>query len=192
MHVFKNVGTHLKKEGGVEYHDVQEVEIINGRRIKKGDNKESKKWQEFMKTFSLLLQAGYEEIYEERRQKLHQLNNKVADYVDDQYFDLWKHELVAYLLVNTLYFGIIATSIVESSHRQMKSWLSTFSADIYTCFEALKLLWEQGHRLYEKALADQAGRTPHYLRDTFWSAVVRIITMHGLHLAHRQWEIKGR
>ena len=76
-----------------------------------------------MDIFRLCLNAATVEEFKNQRQRLYQDNDFIANYVDTTYFNHWAHKLVPCFTGDMLHFGIVATSMAESSHRQMKSWL---------------------------------------------------------------------
>ena len=141
-HVFKNVIKYAKKHG----NNAADIEVFDtnstGRKINIRRH-ETPEFTEFIKTFTNCVQAPTEEVFEEWRADLHRQSSGIANYIDSQYFDLWKHKIAACCLIRITLFGIQTISRGEGSHNTMKSWLRTSKVDIYTFWSLMDKLWRQ-------------------------------------------------
>lgn len=178
-HVNKAVTTYAKTEGGPHMKDVQ---VAKG---KKGQP--SKAFNEFKDAFLKAIWSTTEEEFEEALQCLRKLNGHVTDYLERQYFSPYKQKLVLCYLNDIRHFGTMATSAVESSHRQMKSWLVSSKHDLFTVWELLHSLWQHQHSVYDDKVAYQLSTTQPRFSRQFWSAVLRPISTYALSKAHEQW-----
>ena len=194
-HVRKNVARNAKVIGGSEMADIEtweETGPYRRKKLKKTD--EAPAFQEFMRTFEACVEAPTQDLYEERHQNLRNLNPLVADYVDKQYLDLWKHKLVAYSINEITYFGTTTTSRVESSHHTMKSWLKTSKMNILELWGVLELLWETQRKEYDRMMSDALIKVPVVFKTAevknLWARVVKEIFLWPLLKTRDQWKVR--
>ena len=181
----KNVTAHFKTNGMA---DVADVELNSaGQQIKK-TKKESLAFTEFFQTFRDCIYAHTEEIFEQKRQKLHELHPDNALYIDSQYLNIWKHKLAKCYINKIPTFGLQSTSRVEGSHSTMKSWLQTSKIDIFRFFGFMETHWKQYQKQYIYMKATALQNVAVSLSGQFWGGVKRKIWPYGLQLTLRQWE----
>ena len=195
-HVRKNVGKNAKTIGGSRMADIETWETVGENRRKRlKKTNEAPAFLEFMQAFEACIATPTQELYEERHQRLRTLNPLVADYVDNQYFDLWKHKLVACYIDQITYFGTTTTSRVESAHYTMKSWLKTSKMNILELWGVLELLWESQHKEYERKMSDALIKVPSVFHTSevrsFWARVVKQIFLWPLFETRKQWEVRN-
>jgi hypothetical protein len=186
-HVIKNVAAWAKRHGN-QMADIEEYDVAStGRRINIR-RLETPQFKAFMQTFIITIRALNEREFEINRQKLHELSQDVANYVEDQYFDIWRYKIAACYTKQYQTFGLQSTSRVESNHHTMKSWLKTSKADIYTFWRLMDKLWKQQYTQHNYEISRATMTVAVSLQTPFWAAVNKQIFNYALHKTLQQWE----
>jgi hypothetical protein len=127
--------------------------------------------EEMFRAWQSVIYAPTEKLFEEAWKHLvDQYNSTQAhtiQYILREYFP-WRHQWAGYLISQYHNFGQRVNSLVESAHKQLKSFLMNGTATLYRLHTGIVQMLDRKERAYKEATAQQEVSILNRYRNADW------------------------